>query len=102
MDPMYSRPWGVLPQLSAADKQRIAMGYGDLDGYLLIMGQVIPWPKSNSRVFAVVDYEKVDFIRLKGNARSRGMTEWHLRRKVDLIAMLREWDANMQNHTPWR
>lgn len=96
---MFSRPWGVIPQPNASWLGELGCKK-PLDGYLFIMGQVIPWPKNDSKAFAVVDYEQVSFLRLKADARSRCMTEWNLKRKADIIAMLREWDDIMQNHTP--
>ena len=99
MSKSCSRPWGIIPEPNAAWLGTIGCT-SPLDGYLLIKGQRIPWPKNNSLTFAVYDYENEDFLRLKANARHRGMTECKLRSKAAIVAVLREWDAIMQNQTP--
>ena len=99
MTNMLSAPWGVIPVADAEWLGEIGCRF-PLDGYLLIMGQRIAWPKNNTATFTVIDYENEDYLRLKSNARSRRMKEWKLRRKLDIIAALKEWDRVMQNTTP--
>ncbi len=95
---MFTKPWGIIPQPNEAWLGSIGCQQ-PLDGTISIMGQTIPWPKNNTATFAVIDYSKEDFLRLKSTARYRCMTEWKLRKKADIITALREWDILMQNQT---
>ena len=96
---MFTKPWGAIPEANANWLGGIGCGFPK-DGYLVIRGQTIPWPKNNTATFAVIDYTQEDFLRLKSTARYRCMTEWKLRKKADIIKALQEWDIIMQNQTP--
>jgi hypothetical protein len=69
------------------------------DGWIVLDGERIPWPKGNASFYAT-DYESCDMLELKHRASARKMAEHKLRKKVDIVGELRKWDLHFRNTTP--